>query len=208
MGVLPLNFVDGDILTAANVNQMLTARDGFLHPVDPTTRDEDDNVQDLGSASNRWKDLHANGAVFGSKDDVIIGGQTLTQILEENVIDTNATLELFNNTVVNSATLLSNSFIKASGDLIMRVTITAIPGSPFQADEIVIALTGGKVESRAYPEALSTGTIRGSNISEFTDWFDLSQVSDGATVNVDITALGTIVGSTVSAKTIVFKNAF
>jgi len=208
MGVIPGPFADGDILTAANVNQMNSARAGFLRPIDPSSLNEDDNVEDLGTPSTRWKRLHANEATFGSTDNVTIGGKTLTQILEENVIDTNATQELFNNTVVNSTVLLSNSFIKASGDLIMRVTITARPGSPFQANEIVIALTGGKVESRAYPEALSTGTVRGGNISEFTDWFDLSQVSDGATVNVDITALGTIAGASVSAKTIVFKNAF
>jgi hypothetical protein len=201
MGVLPLNFVDGDILTAANVNQMNSARDGFVHPIDPATRDEDDNVQDLGSASNRWKRLHANEATFGSTDDVTIGAKTLTQILEDNQIDAYGTEELFNNSQ-SGILLLSNSFIKASGDKIVRVMVTAIPLVNF-VGSITIAFTNGKTESRGYSAVTAEGANRGGSISYFTDIFDISSVSDGATIQIDVTA-----GVAVTSSTFVFKNAF
>ncbi len=201
MGVLPANKVPGDILTAAEFNQLLTSRDGFLHPIDPTTRDEDDNVQDLGSASNRWKDLHANGAVFGSKDDVIIGGQTLTQILEDNVIDTYGTEELLSNTQ-SGTTLISGSFIKAAGDLIVRVQVTAFADNPV-SPTVTIAFTNGKVETRTYAGAFGSGPVRINSMSHFIDIFDISNVANGATVQVTVTST-----VSVTSTTKVFRNAF
>lgn len=206
MGVLPLNFVDGDILTAANVNQMNTARAGFLKPIDPTTRNEDDNVEDLGSASNRWKDLHANGAVLGSKDDVIIGGQTLTQILEDNRIDSYASLELFRqvgNVSVNN--LLTGNFTKQSGDLILRVMVNATT-TDVAASTIFIALSGGIVITREYNEVLVASTSgRTAPISFFQDIFDISGVTDGANINVVVNVNSPF---TMSGSAYAFKNAF
>lgn len=206
MGVLPANKVPGDILTAADFNQLLTSRDGFLHPIDPTSRNEDDNIQDLGSASNRWKDVHANGAVLGSKDDVIIGGQTLTQILEDNRIDNNASEELFRNTVTGGTGMLSNSFVKSAGDLLVRILITATSDPAQFTSDIRIAFTNGKVETRDYSFVFTSGSARGAPISSFTEWFDISQVANGATVQIDVTALGGAVN--INATTYAFKNAF
>lgn len=198
MGAVPLDKVDGDILTAADINQMNSARAGFFRPLDPTTRDEDDNVEDLGTPSRRWKRLHSNEATFGSTDNVTIGGKTLTQILEDNVIDTNATEQILNNSQVGT-TLLSSSFIKQAGDLIIRVLVT---GQSTGAS-LTIALSGGKVESRAYELPWPVGNIRGSSISEFTEWFDVSSVANGANINIDITSDFSVLSSV-----FVFKNAF
>ncbi len=206
MGVLPANKVPGDILTAAEFNQLLTARDGFLHPIDPSTRDEDDNIQDLGSASNRWKDLHANGAVLGATDDVIIGGKSLTTILEDNRIDTNASKELFRNTVSGGTVMLTNSFVKSAGDLLVRILITATSDPAQFTSDVRIAFTNGKVETRDYSFVFTSGSLRGAPISSFTEWFDVSQVTNGATVQIDVTALGG--GVNINATTYAFKNAF
>ncbi len=191
MATLPPDYVNGNILTAEELNLQKNARDGDLLPIDPTTFNENNELQDLGSDIFRWKGGH-----FKSTDDIFIGGLSLTTILEGNRMDTMASELVLNNSFTNTNTLINSNFTKNSQDKILRVAIgarTVDVGSNIKAIKIDI---GGGTIVRTYntmTNEVSTPTAFKSLYGEDTmkhfwmDWFDISALSNGS-INVTVTS--------------------
>ncbi len=154
--------------------------------------------------------------VFGTDDTErmsILGNGNITiennlqvkgDVLDVNgnklVIDSIATEQvLLSNFTTN--TFINSNFTKAAADKILRVHIT-LEYNPAGADtkDATINIGGGSI----------TRTMKGivSDVSGavgFTDWFDISGLSDGS-INVTVTATGVTTGMTGTCA--VFRNAF
>ena len=65
---LPADFTDGNILTAAELNQWKAEREGSLLPVSANSLSYEDNRHDLGSGTYRWRDAYLGGTIRLSGD--------------------------------------------------------------------------------------------------------------------------------------------
>ena len=117
-------------------------------------------------------------------------------------LDANASLELFSQTS-STALMLSDSFVKQAGDKIVRVLITGFSGIGVALGRDFTINVEGII--RFYRKIISgTGqATEASALTRFQDTFDISQFSDGTTIDVTVTC-----SSIVDATTKGFKNAF
>lgn len=71
MSTLPPDFINGNILSAGELNTMLSARDGNITPIDPATKVEVDNLYDIGAPTKRFKDGHFSGSLRADKQPLV-----------------------------------------------------------------------------------------------------------------------------------------
>lgn len=190
------DFIQGNVLNASDLNPWLGARVGNVLPFDAATRNEDDNSEDLGSGSVRWRDCHLGRELLvGSTDLIVIGGTTLTQILEDNVIDQNCSDLVFDSGNHDLATDIDTSFVKVDADKLVRIIFGRSDANDSIDDNFL--LTVGTLPSRTYFKEELGGGI--------TDFFDISGEPNG-TLNINVTRIS---GSGIDALVFrLYKNSF
>lgn len=160
------------------------------------------NTLDLGSASTKWKNIYYQGILFATNGTSFdIGGQTLTQFVEDLMLDTNATEELLSANPASATTLLNANFTKGVDDKILRIAITG--GADITPlllrNNISIDIAASTIvrnwDDVDISKALTAGgTGAATGVTIFQDWFDISGLSNGS-VNVTVTSVASFTGT-------------
>ena len=169
---------------------------GDFEPLDETTKVPTDLAGALGTASFRW-----NACDIGtSTDDAVFGGQTLTQLLEDNMFDSIASkviqfrqlILLLGNTDFINTTFLTTSESKTIRVYIYGASSITDAGRRFQVT----------VDSQVREYRPSDGQ------TSITDFFDISGIAPSTNINIQIRWIATPAGSSATISGGFYTNAF
>ena len=199
--MLPALFVDGNVLTAGELNDWMNERDGIMFPISPSTRNPETLVHNLGSFSFEWGSIFVGTAevsaamVAGTSMEaptlevtlqanlpaasaIDVDGTSLETLLEDNVIDSVATDQIGSLDTSGSGVLLDTTFTKVEQDKICGFYVEMLPATTADIDVTI------GTETRRF----------GGNNNGFVnanDWWDLTQFANGSVVlKVEVIGVG------------------